>query len=155
QTKLEALRLGKQALENNRRELLSRNESDALNFYSDFNYELLLGIANLQSLSSNVQQARAYADLAALLRIQELAVRERGLINGMLLKRQFDTDSYEQLLALITEQDQSIDLFRASAIAEHKQRLEAMLLDSKSQTLNNVREQLRQQDAITRQAHKF
>lgn len=155
QTKLEALRLGKQALENNRRELLSRDESDALNFYSDFNYELLLGIANLQSLSSNVQQARAYADLAALLRIQELAVRERGLINGMLLKRQFDTDSYEQLLALITEQDQSIDLFRASAIAEHKQRLQTMLQDNKSRALNNVREQLRQQDAITRQAHKF
>lgn len=84
-------------LELNRNCLLSQAQSISLNFYSEFNDELLLGIVNLESLAGDVQQAMAYADLTALLRLQELAVRERELANRLLTQRRFSTQSYEQL----------------------------------------------------------
>ncbi|MGI2852742.1 EAL domain-containing protein [Shewanella algae] len=142
-------------LELNRNCLLSQAQSISLNFYSEFNDELLLGIVNLESLAGDVQQAMAYADLTALLRLQELAVRERELANRLLTQRRFSTQSYEQLANLQTEQAQSLELYQSIALENHKLSLELLLNNEESQELSKIREQLRRQDLISREVEHF
>ncbi len=86
----------------------SRAEGSGFNFYSEFTQHLLVLISQIQSQVQNTLLAKAYNDLIHMLKLQELAGKDRDLLNRLLAADSLDHQAY---LAQYSMQDELLDAF--------------------------------------------
>ncbi|QYJ93872.1 EAL domain-containing protein [Shewanella spartinae] len=86
----------------------SRTEGSGFNFYSEFTQHLLVLISQIQSQVQNTLLAKAYNDLIHMLKLQELAGKDRDLLNRLLAADSLDHQAY---LAQYSMQDDLLDAF--------------------------------------------
>lgn len=96
-------------------------------YFSEFNYRLLIFISQLQVHTQDPLQSSAYNDLLNVLNIQELAGQERGLVNQLLSAKLMTSNTIITIHAIENELDDSINQLLSTADAEHKQSIRKIL----------------------------
>ncbi|WP_065204520.1 EAL domain-containing protein [Shewanella woodyi] len=96
-------------------------------YFSEFNYRLLIFISQLQVHTQDTLQSSAYNDLLNVLNIQELAGQERGLVNQLLSAKLMTSNTIITIHAIENELDDSINQLLSTADTEHKQSIRKML----------------------------
>ena len=81
-------------LEEVRQDVDRLKESGSFSFYSEFTQHLLVLISQIQSQVQNTLLAKAYNDLIHMLKLQELAGKDRDLLNRLLSADSLDYQSY-------------------------------------------------------------
>lgn len=101
-----------------RQEALDQHPSAFIDLYQQFNSELMQLIQQLQLLTNDINQSRAYADLLNLLMVQELAVKERSAINRMLLSESLSINDYKAINTIMYEYGQAISHASNASISD-------------------------------------
>ncbi|MCL1090207.1 EAL domain-containing protein [Shewanella profunda] len=108
QAQQEALVLSSHNLASARQEVLNKHPQTFSELYIQLNQQLLELLQLLQLQTNDINQSLAYADLLNLIAVQELAVKERNVINRMLLSKILNIHDYRTISTVIYEYGQSI-----------------------------------------------
>lgn len=134
------------------RQAVQQHQWDEPGFFNRFNDELLLLVNQLQHQTNDAAQSRAYSDLLLVLRIQELAARERGLMTRVLSANTLELSSFNLLETLIKEQRHGEDLALDTFEEHHRVLLQKLQSSLPSQQVENIRAQVAQQRNISQLA---
>ncbi|WP_394204298.1 EAL domain-containing protein [Shewanella waksmanii] len=124
-------------------------------FYSEFNLKLLRFIEQLQIRAMSVAQNQAYSDLLHVLHIQELAGKQRGLVNHLLSSDQLDPQTFLAINHIESDLAEHLVEAMSSMRSHHKQVLDEIFSSSANDTLLNMRDNIAIQMHIVDQAHEI
>ncbi|MGL4836321.1 MAG: EAL domain-containing protein [Shewanella sp.] len=86
---------------------LNRHSEAFVGLYYQLNTQLLGLLQLLQQQTNDIKQFRSYSDLANLLKLQEIAVKERNLIYQTLLAGSINIDDYRSISTVMYEYGQA------------------------------------------------
>lgn len=135
-----------------RQKLLQERRMDERTFFNAFNDELLLLVNQLQHQTNDAVQSRAYSDLLLAQRIQELAARERGLLNNLLSSDSLELAAMQPLQALILEQAHAMSLAQDTFENEHRLLFLRLQSTLQNQQVKEIRVLLNEQRQISQLA---
>ncbi|MBT1446111.1 EAL domain-containing protein [Shewanella sp. JM162201] len=140
---------------------LSRNQDVAhstagdTDFFDKLNNKLLLLVNQLQHQTDDAAQSRAYADLLLVLRAQELAARERSLVNDILSSNTLELAVLQPLENLWLEQAHTMALAQDTFEDEHRLLLLKLLASLPNQQVEQIRQRLGEQRQIAEIAQQL
>ncbi|MBW8185076.1 EAL domain-containing protein [Shewanella nanhaiensis] len=137
------------------RKSISLPESAAFQYFSEFNYRLLLFISQLQMHTQDASQVSAYNDLLHVLDIQELAGQERGLVNRLLSAKLMTSNTIITIHAIENELDDSVNQLLSTAGTEHKQYIRKMLASETHTQYLIMRQKIKSQIHLVSQAQEL
>lgn len=112
------------------------------NVYSNLNQQLINLISQLQLKTHDVEQQRAFVDLVNILRVQELAGIERGRLNQILSRIEFDMHEYHQIQISIVQQESAIQTALNTPIAQNRQFIQDVTDSTANQQIEKIRARL-------------
>ena len=149
QEKLTSLTLLSHKLASSRQEALDQHPSAFIDLYQQFNSELMQLIQQLQLLTNDINQSRAYADLLNLLMVQELAVKERSAINRMLLSESLSINDYKAINTIMYEYGQAISHASNASISDRHSLIRQIQASPESLRILKISQQIEQQIHIS------
>ncbi|MEL4390426.1 EAL domain-containing protein [Shewanella xiamenensis] len=149
QEKLTSLTLLSHKLASSRQEALDQHPSAFIDLYQQFNSELMQLIQQLQLLTNDINQSRAYADLLNLLMVQELAVKERSAINRMLLSEGLSINDYKAINTIMYEYGQAISHASNASISDRHSLIRQIQTSPESLRILKISQQIEQQIHIS------
>lgn len=132
-----------------------QQDNEAFTFYSEYNHQLLVLISQLQMQTKDAFQAKAYNDLLNVLTIQEMAAKERGLMNQMLSAKYLDSNAYIRINSIEHELDESLSKILLTASPQNRQFIREVLASESHQQVLQIRTQLKSQVHLIEQAYKL
>jgi len=96
--------------------------NELFEFYRGATLALVRAVAGLSDVSVDVDLLRIITSLGSLLELEERMSQEHALLAHVFALGEFPPGSYRDLVALISEQDIYVDVFRTSASVEHQAR---------------------------------
>ncbi|MCG9739329.1 EAL domain-containing protein [Shewanella insulae] len=128
-----------------RQDIDRRKEGTSFSFYSEFTQHLLVLISQIQSQVQNTLLAKGYNDLIHMLKLQELAGKDRDLMNRLLAADSLDHQAY---LSLYSMQGDLLDAFHellSTTSAADLALIQETLDNEATQELLQMRERVRGQ----------
>ncbi|WP_394230105.1 EAL domain-containing protein [Shewanella colwelliana] len=117
-------------------------------FYRDFSHHLLVIISQIQMRTQNTLQAKSYHDLINILKIQELAGQERGLMNRLLASSKVEPAAYLALSSVESALDVAEIELVSTALEANLPIIQNSLNNDASHKVSLMREQVRSQIAL-------
>ncbi|WP_076413985.1 EAL domain-containing protein [Shewanella sp. UCD-KL12] len=130
-------------------------DNQAFQFYSEYNHHLLVLISQLQLQTEDALQAKAYNDLLNVLTVQEMAAKERGLMNQMLSAKFLDTSAFITIKSIEHQLNEAIAQTLSTASLNNQQLIREILASKSNQEVIQVRDRLRNQIYIVEQSYKI
>ncbi|WP_299795615.1 EAL domain-containing protein [uncultured Shewanella sp.] len=138
-----------------REDVTRKLEKESFHFYSEFNHQLLIFISQLQQQTEDVPQARAYNDLLNVLMIQELAGKERGLMNHLLSANLMEASAYISIHTIEHELDNAVSQLLSTATDENKLLIKELLASSSNLDYLVMRQHVKTQIEVIEQAQEM
>ena len=135
-----------------REDVTRKLEKESFHFYSEFNHQLLIFISQLQQQTEDVPQAKAYNDLINVLMIQELAGKERGLMNRLLSADLMEASAYISIHTIEHELDNAVSQLLSTAINENKGLIKDLLTSKSNLDYLLIRQHIKSQIEVVEQA---
>ncbi len=132
-----------------------QREKESFKFYSELNHQLLILISQLQQQTEDVSQAKAYNDLINVLTIQELAGKERGLINRLLSADRMKVSAYISIHTIENELDDAVSQLLSTAVDENKNLINDLLTSKTNLDYLLIRQQIKTQVELVEQAQEM
>ncbi|QDZ89126.1 EAL domain-containing protein [Shewanella decolorationis] len=145
QDKLTNLTVLSHRLASSRQEALDQKPSSFIDLYQQLNDSLLQLIQQLQLLTNDISQSRAYADLLNLLMVQELAVKERSAINRMLMSESLSVNDYRAISTIMYEYGQAILHASNASISDRHTLIRQIQSSQESLRILKISQQIEQQ----------
>ncbi|QFU24945.1 EAL domain-containing protein [Shewanella eurypsychrophilus] len=129
--------------------------NEAFQFYSEYNHHLLVFISQLQLQTEDALQAKAYNDLLNILTIQEMAAKERGLMNQVLSAKYIDSNAFITIKSIEHQLNEAVTQALSTAGVKNKQLIREMLDSKSNQQVMQFRSRLKNQIYIVEQSYKI
>jgi len=113
--------------------------NELFEFYRGATLALVRAVAGLTDLSDDGELLRSITSLGSLLELEERMSQEHALLAHVFALGEFPPGSYRDLVALISEQDIYVDVFRTSASVEHQARYGAAVDTDAEKQLHDMR----------------
>ncbi|WP_051484529.1 EAL domain-containing protein [Shewanella waksmanii] len=153
--KIQRIMLLTQQLTTVRQQVDSKQGNQSFDYYSELNLNLLRFIDQLQIRSNSIAQSQAYNDLLHVLHIQELAGKQRGLVNRLLSSKQLESETFLAINHVESElQEQTVEAL-STMRPQHRQVLDQILNSNSNSTLLSMRDNIAVQMRIVDQAHEI
>lgn len=143
--------LARQQLEIARQKVIELSTPEYFSFYSQLTQKLINFVSQLRFKSDNSYQVLVQSDLINMLKIQELAGQERGLVNRLLSAQILDPNAYKQI-AQVRAQLDGVIANAISVMTPDNLSSFGKLMDSpEQQRISSYRTQLQQQVNLVEQ----
>ncbi|MGL4613449.1 MAG: EAL domain-containing protein [Shewanella sp.] len=126
-----------------------RHAETFVELYHQLDSQLLGLLQCLQLQTNDIKQFRAYNDLANLLKLQVIAVKERNVIHQTLLTNSVNNDDYRNISAVMYEYDQAELHASHSAISDKKSLIRQVQSSIESLQILQISQQVEQQLRIS------
>ncbi|WP_413473500.1 EAL domain-containing protein [Shewanella baltica] len=146
---LNALKLTSHKLTNAHPHSINQEATDFSERYNQAHAQLLQLIQLLQLQTNDISQSRAYTDLLNILMLQEQAVKERSLVNQLLLGQSLNITDYHTINALMHEYGRALFRAKNAAIPERKSLLQHLQDSPENQHILQFSQQIEQQARIS------
>ncbi len=138
-----------------RQQVLKLNGSDYFNYYSQLNQKLISFISQLRFKSDDSYLVMIQADLVNILKAQELAGQERGLVNQLLSAPTLNADSYEAIDNITQRLKNTVENASLAMTDENRSKLNKITVSPEQQQVSVLLQQLKQQVELIEQAQRL
>jgi len=138
-----------------REDVTNRLEKKSFNFYSEFNHQLLVFIFQLQQQTKDIPQEKVYNDLLQVIMIQELAGKERDLMNRLLSADFMEASAHISIHTIENELDNTLSQLLSTAIDENKNLINDLLSSKSNLDYLLMRQQVKTQIELVEQAQEM
>ncbi|ABZ78728.1 diguanylate cyclase/phosphodiesterase with PAS/PAC sensor(s) [Shewanella halifaxensis HAW-EB4] len=152
QNQLSKASLARQQLEIARQKVLELNTPEYFNFYSGLTQKLINFVSLLRFKSDNSYQVLVQSDLINMLKIQELAGQERGLVNSLLAAPTLEPDSFKQIAQVRGLLDNAITNAFSVMTPDNRNSFSELMDSQTKQLISSYRTQLQLQVNLVKQA---
>ncbi|MEZ9197875.1 EAL domain-containing protein [Shewanella sp. 10N.286.54.B9] len=138
-----------------RQQVLKLNGSEYFNYYSQLNQKLISFISQLRFKSDDSYLVMIQADLVNILKAQELAGQERGLVNQLLSAPTLNADSYEAIDNITQRLKNTVENASLAMTDENRSKLNKITVSQEQQQVSVLLQQLKQQVELIEQAQRL
>lgn len=138
-----------------RQQVIKLNGGDYFNYYSQLNQKLISFISQLRFKSDDSYLEMIQADLVYILKAQELAGQERGLVNQLLSAPTLNADSYEAIDNITHRLENTVENASVAMTNENRSKLNQIIESPEQRQVGVLLQQLKQQVELIEQAHKL
>ncbi|UXK08479.1 EAL domain-containing protein [Shewanella putrefaciens] len=149
QAQRDAIALSSHNLASARQGVSDKQPQALTELYFQLNKQLLQLLQLLQLQTNDINQSRAYTDLLNLITVQELAVKERNVINQMLLSKELNITDYRTISTVIYEYGQAILHASNASISTKQSLIHQVQTSPESLQILKISQQIEQQLRIS------